>query len=63
MANTAELYGSQQGITRQMQDEFALRSQQWADAAYKEGRIQEELVPVPLQELKGRADRGVVDRG
>ena len=28
MANTAELYGSQQGITREMQDEFALRSQQ-----------------------------------
>src|SRR5882724_13298209 len=36
MANTAELYGSQQGITREMQDEFALRSQQRADAAYKE---------------------------
>ena len=36
MANTAELYGEQQGITRQAQDEFALRSQQAADAAYKE---------------------------
>ena len=36
MANTAELYGEQQGITRQAQDEFALRSQQVADAAYKE---------------------------
>ncbi len=33
----------QQGITRQTQDEFALRSQQRADAAYKEGRLQEEL--------------------
>jgi len=53
MANTAELYGSQQGITREMQDEFALRSQQRADAAYKEGRIQEELVPVPLRNHKG----------
>jgi acetyl-CoA acetyltransferase family protein len=53
MANTAELYGSQQGITREMQDEFALRSQQRADAAYKEGRIQEELVPVPLRNAKG----------
>jgi len=53
MANTAELYGEQQGITRQMQDEFALRSQQLADAAYKEGRIQEELVPVPLRNSKG----------
>jgi acetyl-CoA acetyltransferase family protein len=53
MANTAELYGEQQGITRQAQDEFALRSQQRADAAYKEGRIQEELVPVALRNAKG----------
>ena len=55
MANTAELYGSQHGITREMQDEFALRSQQRADAAYKEGRLQEELVPVPLRNHKGEA--------
>src|SRR5438105_6056092 len=53
MANTAELYGEQQGITRQMQDEFALRSQQCADDAYKAGRLQEELVPVPLKDRKG----------
>lgn len=53
MANTAELYGEQQGITRQMQDEFALRSQQCADDAYKSGRLQEELVPVPLKDRKG----------
>jgi acetyl-CoA acetyltransferase family protein len=55
MANTAQLYGLEQGITREMQDEFALRSQQKADAAYKEGRIQEELVPVPLRNAKGEA--------
>jgi acetyl-CoA acetyltransferase family protein len=53
MANTAELYGSQQGITREMQDEFALRSQKCADDAYKAGRLQEELVPVPLRNHKG----------
>jgi acetyl-CoA acetyltransferase family protein len=53
MANTAELYGEQQGITRQAQDEFALRSQQRADAAYREGRLQEELVPVQLKNSKG----------
>src|ERR1700733_1483709 len=53
MAATAELYGEQQGITRQAQDEFALRSQQLADAAYKEGRIQEELTPVALRNSKG----------
>ena len=55
MANTAELYGEQQGITRQAQDEFALRSQQTADGAYKAGRLQEELVPVPLRNSKGEA--------
>jgi acetyl-CoA acetyltransferase family protein len=55
MANTAELLGSEFGITRQMQDELALRSQQNADAAYKEGRIQQELVPVPLKNSKGEA--------
>ncbi len=55
MANTAELYGEQQGITRQAQDEFALRSQHAADAAYKAGRVQEELTPVPLRNSKGQA--------
>src|SRR5262249_50849387 len=53
MANTAELYGEQQGITRQMQDEFALRSQKCAEDAYKAGRIQEELVLVSLKNHKG----------
>jgi acetyl-CoA acetyltransferase family protein len=53
MANTAELYAEQQGITREMQDCFALRSQQLADAAYKAGRIQQELVPVPLKNKRG----------
>src|ERR1700722_13358499 len=55
MANTAELYGEQQGITRQAQDEFALRSQLAADAGYKAGRVQEELTPVPLRKSKGDA--------
>src|SRR6478609_9783038 len=55
MANTAELYGSQHSITREMQDEFALRSQKCADDAYKAGRIQEELVAVPLRNSKGEA--------
>src|SRR5947209_12122861 len=55
MANTADLYGSQQGIDRQMQDEFALRSQKCADDAYKAGRLQEEIVPVPLQNHKGES--------
>jgi acetyl-CoA acetyltransferase family protein len=55
MANTAELYGEQHGITREMQDELALRSQQMAQAAYQEGRMPEELVPVSLKNSKGEA--------
>ncbi|HSA93261.1 MAG TPA: acetyl-CoA C-acetyltransferase [Terriglobales bacterium] len=54
MAGTAELYAEQQGITRQHMDEFALRSQQLAETAYKSCRMKEELVPVPLKDAKGR---------
>ena len=54
MAQTAELYAGQQGITRQRMDEFALRSQKCADDAYKAGRLQEELTPVPLKDRKGK---------
>ena len=53
MAVTAETYAGQQDITREMQDQYALCSQQRADAAYKAGRIQEELTPVPLRNRKG----------
>ena len=53
MAVTAEAYAGQQGVTREMQDEYALCSQQRADAAYKAGRIQEELTPVTLLNKHG----------
>jgi acetyl-CoA acetyltransferase family protein len=53
MADTAELYGAQHGMTRGMQDEFALRSQKCADDAYQAGRIPEELVHVSLRNHKG----------
>ncbi len=53
MANTAELYAEQQGITREMQDEFALRSQRLADEAYKACRMKEELATVALKNRRG----------
>jgi len=53
MANTAELYAEQQGITREQQDEFAVRSQNLAEAAYKACRLSEELTPVPLKNRRG----------
>src|SRR5512146_3574189 len=53
MAETAELYGSQQGISREAQDEFALESQRKAIAAQKACRLKEETVPVPLKNRRG----------
>ena len=53
MAQTAELYGDQQGITRQMMDEFSLRSQKLAAEAQKACRLKEESTPVPLRNRKG----------
>ena len=53
MAVTAEKYAEQQSVTREMQDEYALCSQQRADAAYKAGRIQEELTSVALRNKRG----------
>ena len=53
MANTAELYAEQQGITREKMDEFSLQSQQKAGAAQKACRLAEEIVPVALKNRKG----------
>jgi acetyl-CoA acetyltransferase family protein len=53
MANTAELYAEQQGITREKMDEFSLRSQQLAAAAQQACRLQAEITPVPLKNRKG----------
>ncbi|MGQ9833979.1 MAG: thiolase family protein [Candidatus Villigracilaceae bacterium] len=40
-------------ITRQMQDEFALRSHQRAIAAIDTGKFSQEIVPVPIPQRKG----------
>jgi acetyl-CoA acetyltransferase family protein len=53
MAQTAEEYGNQQGITRQAMDEFSLRSQKLAGEAQKACRLKEEITPVPLKNRKG----------
>jgi acetyl-CoA acetyltransferase family protein len=53
MANTAELYAEQQGITRQHMDEFSLQSQQKAGEAQKACRLSEEITPVALKNRKG----------
>ena len=53
MAITAENLAVKYGITREAQDEFALRSQQKAAAAWASGRLAEEVVPVPMKSKKG----------
>jgi acetyl-CoA acyltransferase 2 len=53
MAVTAENCAAKYGISRQAQDEFALRSQSLAAAAWEAGRLAEEVVPVELTSRKG----------
>lgn len=48
MGQTAEILAKEFGISRQEQDEFALRSHQLAVKATKEGRLQKEMVAFPL---------------
>lgn len=50
MALTAEKLAEQHGITRKDADAYALRSQQAAEAAYKAGRMKEELVAVEVKQ-------------
>src|SRR5581483_2747981 len=53
MGNTAENVAKQWQITRQQQDEFAVGSQQKAEAAQKAGRFKDEIVPVTIKSKKG----------
>ncbi len=53
MGITAENIAEQWGLTREMQDEFALQSQLKAERAIKEGRFKDEIVPVVIPQRKG----------
>ena len=53
MGVTAENVAKQHGITRAMQDAFAVASQQKAEAAQKAGRFAGEIVPVMIPQRKG----------
>jgi acetyl-CoA C-acetyltransferase len=58
MGGHAEYTAKKAGITREMQDEFALGSHRKAVAAQREGKFREEIVPV---EVPGRKGPTVVD--
>ena len=53
MGNTAENVAKQWQITRQMQDEFAVSSQNKAEVAMKSGRFKDEIAPVTIKSRKG----------
>jgi acetyl-CoA C-acetyltransferase len=53
MGTTAENVAKQWQITRQMQDEFAVASQNKAEAAMKSGRFKDEIAPVTIKSRKG----------
>ena len=53
MGITAENVAEKYGITREMQDEFAVASQSKAEAAIKAGKFKDEIVPVVIQGKKG----------
>lgn len=53
MGITAENVAEKYGITREMQDEFALRSQTLAEKAQKENKFAEEIVPITVPNKKG----------
>jgi acetyl-CoA C-acetyltransferase len=58
MGNTAENVAKQFQITRDTQDQFALASQNKAEAAQKGGKFKDEIVPVTV---KGRKGDTIVD--
>ncbi len=63
MGITAELVAERYNVSRQVQDAFALRSQQRALAALKEGTFKEQYVPVPYRDADGTTKMHEVDEG
>ncbi|GIZ50017.1 acetyl-CoA acetyltransferase [Noviherbaspirillum aridicola] len=53
MGITAENVARKYGISRQEQDEFACASQNKAEAAQKEGRFKDEIIPLEIPAKKG----------
>lgn len=57
MGITAENVAEKCGITREMQDEFALKSHQKAERAWADGQIfQQDIVPITIKDRKGSYD-------
>jgi acetyl-CoA acetyltransferase family protein len=61
MAETAENLAEKYELDRGCVDEFALRSQQRAKAAWDEGVFKDEVVPVPFTDSRGKTGELSVD--
>jgi len=59
MGVTAENVAKEQAVTREEQDEFAVKSQNKAEAAQKAGRFSDEIVPYEVPGRKGPTVFGV----
>lgn len=55
MGITAENIADEWNLTRDMQDDFAVTSQNRAEKAQKEGRFKDEIVPVEIPQRRGDA--------
>jgi len=55
MGNAAELCAATCGISREDQDTFAIQSYERAQNAWKEGKFNEEVIPVEIPQRKGSA--------
>ena len=53
MGTTAENVAKKFGISRQEQDEFAMASQNKAEAAQKAGKFKDEILPIDIPQKKG----------
>lgn len=63
MGETAENIRESTAMSRERQDDFALRSHRLAVAAWEDGRFAAEVVPVDVPAAKGKVDRVARDDG
>jgi acetyl-CoA C-acetyltransferase len=61
MIDTAEIVSNRYGIGREAQDEYGARSQQRVSAAFAEGRLSHEIVPITVERPVKDADGKITD--
>jgi acetyl-CoA C-acetyltransferase len=63
MGNCAEMCAAKYCLSREEQDDYAIESFRRANAAQKEGRFDDEIVPVDVTDAKGNSSRVGQDEG